>query len=183
MLIPHPQSRATSAERIVVEAVREAGNRLRLRYMLSGDLTRLKLSPVAVAERRDGLWQTTCFEVFIAGPDTGETGGERYYEFNLSPSTSWAAYRFDGYRDHMTDLEVGAPDIRVMVSADAVVLETTLSLDGLPRLDGDWRLGLTTVVEDLDGAKGWWALTHGSDEPNFHAMTSFVAELPAGDPA
>ena len=152
MLIPHPQSRATSAERIVVEAVREAGNRLRLRYMLSGDLTRLKLSPVAVAERRDGLWQTTCFEVFIAGPDTGETGGERYYEFNLSPSTSWAAYRFDGYRDHMTDLEVGAP-------------------------------GLTTVVEDLDGAKGWWALTHGSDEPNFHAMTSFVAELPAGDPA
>ncbi len=173
-LQPHPRSHATSVDRITVEATREAGDRLRLRYVLGGDIVRLKLSPSGTPERRDGLWQTTCCEVFIAGPDS-----ERYYEFNLSPSTAWAAYRFDGYRDHMTDLEVPAPVIAFTVGTDEVVLETTLSLHGLPRLDGDWRLGLTTVVEDRDGAKGWWGLTHGSDEPDFHAMTSFIAALPA----
>ncbi|HBR83499.1 MAG TPA: hypothetical protein DD861_04765, partial [Erythrobacter sp.] len=48
--------------------------------------------------RADGLWQTTCFELFLR-PD----GGTAYHEFNLSPSERWNAYRFSAPRDGMSE--------------------------------------------------------------------------------
>ena len=51
--------------------------------------------PAAAAspQRRDGLWQSTCLELFIAQPNE-----PRYWEINLSPSGDWNVYRLSGYR-------------------------------------------------------------------------------------
>jgi hypothetical protein len=54
--------------------------------------------------RRDQLWRTTCFEAFLRA--SGEDG---YQEWNFAPSGDWAAYDFAGYREGMSNSEVGAP--------------------------------------------------------------------------
>ena len=53
--------------------------------------------------RTDELWRSTCFELFLRFDDD-----ERYVEFNFSPSTRWAAYAFDGYREGMAELPLAA---------------------------------------------------------------------------
>lgn len=47
----------------------------------------------AQVQRRDELWQSTCFEAFFAEP-----GQERYWEINLAPNGHWNVYRLDRYR-------------------------------------------------------------------------------------
>jgi hypothetical protein len=63
----------------------------------------LLLPEPAVPERADLLWQHSCFELFLMDPESGD-----YLEFNFSPSGRWAAYRFDGYRAGMRDLDLAA---------------------------------------------------------------------------
>ena len=44
---------------------------------------------------------------------------------------------------------------------------------------GDWRLGLTAVVEETGGRISYWALAHPAGRPDFHRADCFVLELPA----
>lgn len=67
-------------------------------YRLQGDLSQLSLPlPANDPERRDGLWQTTCLELFLA-----QRGANGYWEFNLSPAGHWNVYRLEGYRQELT---------------------------------------------------------------------------------
>lgn len=118
-------------------------------------------------ERVDGLWRTTCFEAF-AGVSAG------YAEYNLSPSGAWAAYAFDDYRQGMSPLDQAAPMIVTRRAADLFVLTADVVL---PR-GVDERIGLSAVIETLDGVISYWALAHPSDKPDFHHPDSFVLELP-----
>jgi hypothetical protein len=120
---------------------------------------------------RDGLWQHTCFEAFV------KTGtGSEYFEFNFSPSTEWAAYRFSSYRDGMAALTMPAPKSRVVHGR--YVLELTAVL-ALPPALGRLFLNLSAVIEEKDGTKSYWALAHPpSGPPDFHHPDCFVLELP-----
>ena len=61
----------------------------------------------------DELWQHTCFEAFVRA-----SSGSEYYEFNFSPSTQWAVYRFTDYRNGMcVAAEVSTPPIDVRLDA------------------------------------------------------------------
>ncbi len=40
------------------------------------------------------------------------------------------------------------------------------------------KLGLSVVIEDVDGNLTYWALAHPSDKPDFHHPDSFVLTLP-----
>jgi hypothetical protein len=129
----------------------------------------LKLPAAAVPERRDGLWATTCFELFLK-----PAGGDAYREFNFSPSRQWAAYRFTGYREGMEDLPLAAAPVIVREGDRWTV---TLSLP----LDGPHLASLTAVIEEADGTKSYWALAHPTGKPDFHHADCFVLELPAPD--
>ena len=48
--------------------------------------------------RRDGLWDTTCFEAFLGLP-----GDTLYWEINLAANGDWALYGFSDYRDGRSD--------------------------------------------------------------------------------
>ncbi len=91
----HPESAAGEDLRLEVEARRPGPGLLLLRYRVTGPVRSLRLPPTAALQRTDGLWRTTCFEVFVGRPGRG------YYEWNLSPSTQWAAYGFEAYREGM----------------------------------------------------------------------------------
>ena len=173
-LIPHPDSTRPSASRIDVDLERSGPGRLHLRYSVTGD--RLRLSPPSASLRADELWRTTCFEAFIRpGP------GVAYYEFNFAPSTQWAVYGFTDARTGMRVAdEVAPPRITVLSEPTGFQLDVLLTLDPQafpPALS--WRLGLSAVIEDIDGGKSYWALAHPAAKPDFHHPDTFALDLPA----
>ncbi|MBN8807236.1 MAG: DOMON-like domain-containing protein [Sphingomonas sp.] len=145
------------------------GDVLSLRYMIEGDVERVRWPEPAAPARADELWQHSCFEAFVQ--PVGRSG---YVELNLSPSGRWASYAFDGRREGMRDALV------VPVTAWAMpVLTATADLREIG--GADWRIGLTMVVEAIDGTKSFWALTHAPGPPDFHNPDCFIATLPAPD--
>jgi hypothetical protein len=172
-LAPYADTDAGAIRRISVEVSRPSPSSLRLRYELTGDIGQLVVPAWLSRSRADELWRTTCFEAFVGGADGA------YFEFNLSPSGQWAAYRFDGYRTGMTaqdGVEVSA--LETTTDAGSLTLSAELRLDRLGLGDGLWQLNLSAVVEDRAGGKTYWALAHPSDKPDFHHPESFVLELP-----
>ncbi len=160
----HPGSVCQAVTRIEVEVAREGDGTLVLHYAVTGQTDDLRLPPVTAPARVDELWRHTCFEAFVRA-----STGTAYYEFNFSPSTQWAAYRFDDYRNGMrVAAEIGAPRIEVKRRRDAshyALRWNWVELSDLPR--GARRLGLSAVIEEVGGRKSYWALAHPPGKPGF----------------
>ncbi|MEY3767489.1 MAG: hypothetical protein RLZZ11_559 [Cyanobacteriota bacterium] len=92
-LIPFEHQTWLEAIRLQAEAMRD-GNQLHVCFRLEDPDASVRMpSATAAPERRDQLWQSTCFEVFFA-----VAGSPCYWELNLSPNGHWNAYRLEGYR-------------------------------------------------------------------------------------
>lgn len=165
-LIPHPEHPPRAIESVEVTADIRRGPSALL-YRVTGRMPRVPMP--ALPERTDGLWRHTCFELFVK-----PAGGADYFEYNFSPSTQWAAYRFNGYREGMRDQPLAAPLIEPLEDGVRVQVD----LGGLP--GGIWNVGITAVIEEMDGAKSYWSVAHGPGAPDFHAPAGFVIEVPAG---
>jgi len=145
------------------------------RYRAVGDLRKLRIPERTAPDRASRLWQHTCFELFITG------SGASYFEFNFSPSTQWAAYKFDAYRQAMSALALpSAPRISFAVTPDTLVLDAAIDLQRLldPQARSRPRMALAAVIEDRDGRLCYWALAHPDGEPDFHHRDGFIAGLP-----
>jgi hypothetical protein len=172
-LKPHPDSPASAATGIEAEVASRGGGLL-FSYLVRGRIAALRIPPVTAAARTDELWRHTCFEAFVR-----TSSGPAYYEFNFSPSTQWAAYRFGGYRkDGRAATEISPPRIHAQSSATSFALQATLELGLLPSLsDGPWHIGLSAVIEDTAGRKSYWALAHRLGKPDFHHPDGFTYEF------
>ncbi|HYF24077.1 MAG TPA: DOMON-like domain-containing protein [Caulobacteraceae bacterium] len=172
VLQSHPDSPPPAPLAVQAQAERLQGGRLRLRYRVEGDVAALALPAPAASERADELWATTCFEAFVR---SGE--GDGYHEINLSPSTRWAVYRFDAYREGMTNAEVPPP--RISADRGAVFeLEAEVALPWIADAPA-WRVALTAVIEHTSGRKSYWSLAHAPGRPDFHHPHGFALELSA----
>jgi hypothetical protein len=171
-LTPHPDWPCPAIERIRVEVERSGPQSLSFRYEAAGQVSLLRLPSQRPPVRTDGLWQATCFEAFLR-----PAGAQDYFEFNFAPSGAWAAYAFSGYRQGMRPLEPqAAPVIVTAARPDRLAVEVNLPL---PDLGGrPWRLGLSAVIEALDGAKSYWAVTHPPGKADFHHPDCFALQLP-----
>ena len=156
-LVCHPDTPPGAIRAVEAELERIAGGVV-ARFRAIGDISGLVIPPPASAERTAGLWQATCFELFVAGQGTA------YREFNLSPSGAWAAYEFDDHRSGMRD------------TAAVVEVETSIDNNGLTliakiiyEIADPAHVGLTAVVEETDGAIRYWATAFAPGEPDFHA--------------
>lgn len=170
----HPDSRCPAVHQIEVEAARPQAGALVLRYSVDGDIRGLVLPPVAEPARTDALWQHTCFEAFIRPePDAA------YYEFNFAPSTRWAAYRFDNYREGMRVADqIGALSIEVESTSERFTLQVAVQCDQSFELArSTWQVGLSAVLEAVGGGKSYWALAHPPGKPDFHHADGFALEL------
>ena len=165
----HSDSRSPLT-RIDVRAAHEAPELLRLTYDIFGDLDRVLIPQVQPPLRTDELWKHSCFEAFLEA-DPG------YYEFNLSPSSQWAAYRFDGHRRGMRDAAAADPAITWSPGEEAARLTATLRLPA----DLTGRIGLSAIIEDKDGNRSFWALAHAPGPADFHHAACFAAQLPPAD--
>jgi hypothetical protein len=171
----HPDSPPFAAIHIDVDVARPRADRLVLSYLVTGKINELRIPLVMAPARTDELWRHTCFEAFVRCP-----ASDSYYEFNFAPSTQWAAYRFNGYRSGMhVASEISAPPIDVQSSAERYTLQATLELDRLSGLlrDTPWRLGLSALIEDLNGRQSYWALAHPPGKADFHHADCFAHEF------
>jgi len=168
-LRPHAQS-PSPVTRIAIGVERIAPAVLGLTYWIGGDLSHVAFPKPQEAARTDGLWRHSCCEVFL-GAEQG------YYEFNFSPSSQWAAYRFDGHRAGMRNAATDDPAIAWDRDGEAAKLTATIRLPS----DATGPLGLSAIIEDTSGNRSFWALAHPAGEPDFHDAACFAAQLPPAD--
>ena len=171
-LVPHPATPSDAVRGVTVHIARSAQGVLTLRYAVQAEHDALRLPPESAPQRVDGLWRHTCFEVFVR-----EGTGASYLEFNFSPSRSWAAYRFSGYRDGVTRIEdQRAPAIELQRATHGLVLQASLVLPEAQRR-GAQQAGLAAVLEECSGRISYWALAHPAGKPDFHHPTGFGLEI------
>ena len=171
-LVPHPKAGASHAK-VTARAELDHALRLQLEWSLTGNLEELAIPRRSASCRADRLWEHTCFEAFVA-PGSGSS----YYELNFAPSTRWAAYAFDGYRQGMRPLELAEPpSVKVVTAANELRVTAGIELGGLADAPWPWRIGLTAVVEDRAGGRAYYALLHPRDKPDFHDAAAFTVIL------
>lgn len=171
-LLPHPANRPKAVSKVEARIIGLDAHWLTLRWRVESAQA-LMLPPFAGKRRADGLWQTTCFELFVKSE-----GGERYAEFNFSPSQSWAAYDFSGYRDGMAERAVPrAPVCTPRRGQSVLIFDVALPVAALPPLPA--AFGLTAVIEEESSLKSYWAIAHREDRPDFHHESCFAASLAA----
>ena len=209
-LVAHPEHPAKAVGKVGCSIVwRDAGH-WALDFFVEAPPARLRLPAAAPPERTDGLWEATCFELFLLDANGG------YFEFNFSPSGQWAAYRFDAYREGMRPLDVARPLVltadpaQFAASMAARLIELgiepelarSMAADGsvagtgpgasqftLSAVLEDSRLatcpvqraGLNAVIEEADGTRSYWALAHPPGDPDFHHPDCFAFDLPPPD--
>lgn len=175
-LVAHPDTPAPFVSRLSATVSFVPGESLACYYVLRGDLTRVRVPAEGAGERRDGLWQHTCFEAFVR-----PAAGDAYVELNFAPSFDWAAYRFTGYRAGMTPVGLSyAPGLTVRRPPGSLELSAALPLADLADLRGATRvqIALAAVIEDVDGRLYYFALRHPGGKPDFHASDGYALGLP-----
>lgn len=172
-LICHRQTPCPIVRSIMVGLGHDAAG-LRLVYHLTGDLAQLRIPSASAPAAAGRLWAQTCFEAFIAA-----SSDDGYREWNFSPSGQWDHYTFSGYRERALQNEatgaLAAPAIRMNRAGDRLQLDVRIALP-------PWRcarlaIGLSTVVEDIDGGLSYWALRHPAARPDFHHRDGFALSL------
>ncbi len=175
-LRPHPAHPCDAIRRF--EAAIESRSlpaTLQLRFRIEGDVGRLRLPPPAAARRRDGLWQHSCFEVFLR-PDASDS----YHEFNFAPSGDWAAYRYGARRAERSLPELPtAPAAQCSRLAQSCEVTADIRIGEIPELACARAIhaALAAVVETTAGKRSYWALAHGGGDPDFHDPATFLMRV------
>lgn len=173
-LVPHPDHPPRGIKGIDVRWLETRKGVFVLRWVIQG-VEALAVPGFAGKGRGDDLWQTTCGELFLKDRD-----GPGYREFNFSPSERWAAYRFENYREGRTDEDIPPPEVS---SEGGQFLFVLTALLDPALLAGSELAGISAVIEEKDGTKSFWAITHAPGAPDFHNPACFALPLAAPENA
>ena len=176
----HPETPSRWVRSIQARLSQARDGGIAIAYSLEGELSRLCLPLSREPRRADGLWQHTCFEVFVS-----VKGAPAYREFNFAPSGEWAAYAFQGYRDGgplEQDLDA---QIKMRSAGNRLELDALIRRECLPPIEVNARLllALSAVIEEEGGVFSYWALEHPPGRPDFHHAEAFVLEIDLEDVA
>lgn len=146
------------------------GLSLKLAYKII-DLKNLLNLPVSFTAdekntpRLDGLWNDTCFELFLR-----PRGKTSYYEFNFSLTPAWNEYIFESYRKPQPPRPCHDISLKKM-QWDGQLLY--VELYGLNTED-QFEISLTAVLKEKSGSIHYMAIKHAGTEPDFHHSDSFI---------
>jgi hypothetical protein len=171
----HPGTRTAAVRTTQAHVVRTPDDGLRLHFLLTGELSRLRVPARRTPRVGRDLWRHTCFEAFV-----GVEGASAYHELNFAPSGEWAVLAFRRYRDGGPLAgDVPTPEIVVRTTHDRLELDVRLALDRLSPAyaSAPLRLALAAVVEETSGAFSYWSLHHPAGKPDFHHADAFVLRL------
>ncbi|ASD63294.1 DOMON-like domain-containing protein [Bdellovibrio bacteriovorus] len=146
-------------------------SRLLVEFKISGATDAIKWPESSSSERReDGLWKHTCLEVFLGNGATPESA---YLEINCAPNGHWNAYSFSSYRKDMAP----AADTRVRLqprNSEDAEARFQIEIDSRKPLEFTC-LGLTAVIEFVDGTLSYWSLFHPGPQADFHNKAGWTA--------
>lgn len=150
-------------------------NCLKIDYQVFGDLNQVQIKPpIDTPTRQHQLWQNTCFEFFVAMPNSSA-----YWEFNLAPSGNWNVYAFDDYRQGMREEKAFTfLPFQFQQKSDRILVQIDVNLESLKINSQNLEIALTTVIQHRDGKLSYWALKHTGKEADFHRRDSFVKIKP-----
>lgn len=170
-LICHPDTPCPAVQMLQTGLEWLSGGDLHAHYQLTADLNQILIPAAKAHGMADGLWEHTCFEAFIA-----VEGDENYREFNFSPSGQWAAYAFSNYRVRSHWHAISAPSIRFNQTGTHIQLDAEIAAADLPLnfRKKPFQIGLTAVIETVDGNRSYWALHHPASHPDFHHRDGFL---------
>ena len=175
-IILQPFSAEDTMENSQISAlISNDGYSLEIVFELTARLAVLKIPEFdpSKSERKDNLWEHTCFEIFLA-----QKGKPDYLEFNISPSGDWNVYCFSGYRKGMKQEDsfktlpvevkiLSDQKLKLKISIDAGVFKNFSGID----------VGLSAVIERRNGGKSYWAVSHPGVIPDFHGREGWVNSL------
>jgi hypothetical protein len=168
-LVPHPSTAAPDLE-IEAAALLLGADTVAFQYRVSGQVSRLRIPAERTNRRTDELWRHLCFEAFMQPQDR-----PGYVELNFAPSGAWAAYSFESYRGGMQPLAtVAAPTVECRTNGATLTLDAVAKLASAPPRAA---VGLSAVIEDLDGNLSYWALAHPRERPDFHDRGAWTSQL------
>ncbi len=157
----------------VAGTIGRSANTLSIACELSGDLEQVAIFAPEAPERRDNLWEETCFEFFLA-----PAGVDGYWEFNLSPSGHWNVYRFEGYRSGMAeDRRISSLPFRPLREPGTLRLSLDFDLAEVGLENRPLSVGIAAVIRSGAGEVSYWALAHPGPQADFHRKDGFVIDL------
>ena len=152
-------------------AVSRQNTKLKLSYLLQGNLQQIILPATNnKVMRKDNLWQTTCFEFFLA-----VFHSRQYWEFNLAPTGDWNVYYFTNYRRGMKPARSfeNLP-FSTKTNNSTYQLDIEINLRSIIAGNTFLELAIATVIEDNDRNLSYWAITHPGRQADFHRRDSFI---------
>ncbi len=148
-------------------------SKLSLIYKLRDELNEVEPLPSTsessdvIHERKDELWKSTCFEMFL-----NPVGHKQYYEFNFSPEGAWNCYHFAGYRFPQPPVPAVQFEIERFAATNKQ-LEIRLINKSTFR---QFNVGLTAVVKNKNNQVTYFSLKHENSKPDFHVADTFILQ-------
>lgn len=166
-LVLHPDCQPGSVTAIEA-SIEPTPQGCRATFVAYGNIGAIAVPQRAEPGRFDDLWKTTCFEIFWSHDGTS------YREFNLSPSTRWACYDFDAFREGMRNAPA---EVEIAVEVDEQRLRLVAEIRSELPLPA--TVALNGIIEDADGVNRFWALDFRPGAPEFHAAECRAIALEA----
>ena len=154
--------------------VGRSSNKLSISYTLSGPLSELMIpAPADIRLRKKGLWEETCFELFLA-----PVNSDNYWEFNLSTSGHWNVYSFTSCREGMQEeTAFTALPFRALLLPGSLRLSLEVGLEKIVPADQALKINISAVIKTINGRMTFWALAHPGAQPDFHRRDAFIIDL------
>lgn len=131
---------------------------LKLLFALSSKKKMIGFNKDFSIERKDRLWESTCFECFLLGASGS------YLEFNVTPSGEWNCFYFSDYRKcktefnqvHLTKAERTSFEFRCHIPFEVTHYQ------------------LSAVLDIQNEGRAYYAFSHvKGDTPDFHDRDRF----------
>tara|TARA_B100000749_G_scaffold280898_1_gene280878 strand:- start:76977 stop:77432 length:456 start_codon:yes stop_codon:yes gene_type:complete len=138
-------------------------NRLEFTFNITTGSQVVLPRPVSGPSRSDGLWQGTCFELFLGMED------ESYIEVNVSPNGQYNHYYFLSYRERAPEKSDPVRKIhsRFFDFGDHMRCFGAIEFDPQFKFNHLHSIHPTAVIEFKEGLT-YWATNHPLDKPDFH---------------
>jgi hypothetical protein len=158
----------------ITGTVEHCGAWLNIHYRLSGN-TQWIIQPSVdtLPQRRDRLWQHTCFELFVA-----TVRNDQYWEYNVNVHGHWNVYHFSQYRENQRwETRIDRME-SCLKHNDAGLLQLDITAPLAEELTNEPLLiGISCVIEDDKTNLHYYALSHPADKPDFHQRQSFCLAI------
>ncbi len=172
-LLPFSQSAFLSDIELNCDIEREADS-LVVTYNLLGNMAKIMIpEESSKPERKKGLWEETCFELFIAAQCSSQ-----YREINISPIGNWNIFRFSDYRQGMEeDSAYSSLPAIISTQKDSLTLSLRIDLSRMVCEGQSINVAISAVVKSVGGDNSYYALKHTGHRADFHKRENFVVEL------